>query len=285
MRNPEPRRSASQIAVVIPTLDSEDTIRDLADSIHQQTLPPDEVTVVDSSQDSRTERAAVEAGLTVIRAQASRIGARRIGALRSHSPWICLIDADQILDERFIEELADAIQSTGGDAVTALELSKGGGRWRDLLRVQDRVEFLTGEGLPRCWRREVFLEYRWGQLESRKHVNGEDRLLRDWLRRSGRRIDVAPRAVLFHQDPELGSFLRKQYHNARSGSGIGVPSALAPSVARSLVKLLSPRSISIAAKNPLELFGYYWILVSRVVAQCAGLLAARVVAPLSDLGR
>lgn len=275
-RAPNPPGERSQIALVIPTLDSADSLGDLGESIHRQELTPDEVLVIDSSNDNRTEGVANDWGLGVVRAKVSRIEARRIGALRSNAAWICLVDSDQVLDKRFIKELAVATRATNADAITAFELSNGEGRWRELLRVQDRVEFSSGEGLPRCWRREVFLAFDWGRLLHLPHVNGEDRLLRDWARRTGRRIAVAPLAIVLHQDPDLGPFLRKQYRNVRTGTGAGLPGALAPGVARSFFILLGPREVARATRDPLQFFGYYWMLMSRVVVQFAGLLAAHV---------
>lgn len=272
----EKKAPCSEITIVIPTLDSTATLTALGKSILAQSQQPTEVVIVDSSTDPATANVAARMGFTVIREKTNRIAARLIGVRHATTSWVCMIDSDQLLSPDFVEQLTHSTHMKGVDAITALELSFGPSRWHQLLRTQDEVEFTKSEGLPRCFRRSVFLDFDWSRLPQIGMINGEDRLLRDWLIRTSRTIVSTRQAVLYHQDPEPGAYLLKQFRNTRTGTPSGIPSALAFGVLRSLVSLSDPIAVARVSRSPIRWFGYYWMLLNRVILQTSGMVVGRI---------
>ena len=101
------------ISVVIPAYNSSRYIAGTLESVLQQTLPADEVLVVDDGSTDETASIAEQFGppVRVIRRPNSRVAAtRNAGIQEAVSEWIGFIDADDLWDssklERQMEELA-----------------------------------------------------------------------------------------------------------------------------------------------------------------------------------
>lgn len=109
----KPRLSTAKqgFSVVVPLQDEEESVVALLESLAAQTLPPDEVVLVDAgSRDRTVERAQQAAGalpISVVKADRIFPGlARNEGVARSSRPWIAFTDGGIRLDQRWLEALA-----------------------------------------------------------------------------------------------------------------------------------------------------------------------------------
>lgn len=91
------------LTVVMPAFNSAGTIGAALESIRSQTLRPDQVIVVDDGSSDQTAVVAERAGARVIRQPNGGPGAARNTGIRAaETPWIALLDADDIaLPNRF----------------------------------------------------------------------------------------------------------------------------------------------------------------------------------------
>ena len=102
-----------RLSVVIPAHDAEGTVAAAIASARAQTLPPDEVVVVDDGSTDGTASVAASCGATVVRqAQGGPSAARNAGVDASSGEWIAFLDAD---DEWHPDKLARQMPYAGVD--------------------------------------------------------------------------------------------------------------------------------------------------------------------------
>ena len=110
-----------KVSLVIPIRNEADSIEMLIESIGRQTLPPDEVVVVDGgSTDSTVEKverlAAESTSIKLIKTEGATPGkGRNLGIDALSNEWVALTDAGIRLDENWLEELVKA--ADGADIV------------------------------------------------------------------------------------------------------------------------------------------------------------------------
>ena len=110
-----------KVSLVIPIRNAAASIEMLIESIGRQTLPPDEVVVVDGgSTDSTVEKverlAAESTSIKLIKTEGATPGkGRNLGIDALSNEWVALTDAGIRLDENWLEELVKA--ADGADIV------------------------------------------------------------------------------------------------------------------------------------------------------------------------
>lgn len=116
---PRPRTS-----VVICTRDRPDELARCLASLPAQTLPPDEVVVIDNaSRDGRTRDAALAAGVRYVREDRPGLDvARNTGAANAGGEIVAYTDDDVLLHPAWLERLVAAFDEPGIGAVTGLVL-------------------------------------------------------------------------------------------------------------------------------------------------------------------
>ncbi|MCI5148406.1 MAG: glycosyltransferase family 2 protein, partial [Candidatus Electrothrix sp. MAN1_4] len=97
----------TSISVVIPCYNQGRTIRETLDSVHQQTVPPAEVVIIDDgSEDMYTRQVLAEisaSGTGVIRTENRGVAAaRNLGIRVTTSPYIVLLDGDDALEPQYL---------------------------------------------------------------------------------------------------------------------------------------------------------------------------------------
>lgn len=103
-----------KISLVIPVRDEAATMPALLESIGRQTLEPDEIVIVDGGSVDETcavieKLAAGRSDLTLVRTDGATPGkGRNIGVDAARNEWIAFTDAGIKLDDRWLEELANA---------------------------------------------------------------------------------------------------------------------------------------------------------------------------------
>lgn len=120
------------VSVVIPAYNAASFIVDALDSVNRQTFQPAELLVVDDGSSDRTIevveawRVATQPDFDVqlLRQQnAGAPAARNMGIRRATSPWVALLDADDVWEPEHVATLMDAVARAPGAVA-----SYGGGR-------------------------------------------------------------------------------------------------------------------------------------------------------------
>ena len=140
-------------AVVIPSYNARDTIRDCLDSLRRQTRQPDEVVVVDSSCDSTPDIVREEyPEVRLIHREQQTLAweGRNIGAERAGAELVAFMDTDCIAVPDWLEALVEAQQESGCVAVGG---AIGGLEDENWVATLDRTQF--SEFLPGAPRRAV----------------------------------------------------------------------------------------------------------------------------------
>lgn len=113
------------ITVIIPTLARSKSVRRLLDSVAKQTRLPEQIVIVDASEDHDTEAVVSQADavlqdrLEYYRTERGLTLQRNFGLQKANSDIIGFFDDDVVLDEAYLEEIAkpfasDTQQSIGG---------------------------------------------------------------------------------------------------------------------------------------------------------------------------
>jgi cellulose synthase/poly-beta-1,6-N-acetylglucosamine synthase-like glycosyltransferase len=198
-----------RISMIIITKNEEQSIGKLLESIQKQTLPPNEVIVIDASTDSTAE-IAKEYGATVIYEPVRLRGkARNTGFLASKGDFLALSDADYVLDPNWLKFLYQRVTQSdniGGVSAKILALNKE--------KLIPRLIESTSQ-IPRLgnavmlYRRRAVLD---AGIWNPKLHNAEDIDLAQRVIKKGYKIVYEPRARAYHHHPEkLSDFLKKQF--------------------------------------------------------------------------
>ncbi len=147
--------SRHSISVVIPTYNSASTLPDAIDSVLHQTLPPDEVIVVDDGSTDETERVCRRYAGDVIYIKKENAGAsaaRNTGARAARGRWLAFLDADDQWDAQKLEIQISAMRQhpQAAFATTAALV------WSPADRACFKLEW-TGSLDPRVLRRELLV--------------------------------------------------------------------------------------------------------------------------------
>lgn len=100
-----------KVSVIIPTKDRVDDLRECLDTITAQTIPPDEVIIIDNSTNDETEQYITswqDPGFKCIYIRQIKGGAaslRNLGVDNSSGDIVIFLDDDTELDRRYIEEM------------------------------------------------------------------------------------------------------------------------------------------------------------------------------------
>lgn len=138
-----------QISAVIPTYNRAQLVGRAIESALSQTIQPVEVIVVDDGSQDET-RTVVEAFADYIsyvyQENAGSAVARNHGIRLAQSPWVALLDSDDVWVETHLERMVGAIRETKGCARfyfadTLQPVEKGGGsRWKNVgFSIADEV--------------------------------------------------------------------------------------------------------------------------------------------------
>lgn len=91
------------VSIIIPTFNEETYLPKLLKSIHNQTLAPSEVIVVDAFSTDKTRKVAEKFGCKIVDGGMPGT-ARNIGARVATQPLLLFLDSDVILPQTFLEE-------------------------------------------------------------------------------------------------------------------------------------------------------------------------------------
>lgn len=146
-----------EIAIVVPTRNSESTLELCLQSIRNQSVSCTIVVVDNGSTDSTISIAQAQADL-VLHSGPERSAQRNCGAAATSATLLGFIDSDMVLDPQVVEEVVTEIEA-GATSIVVPEETTGEGFWaavssyeRSFYHRNDSIE------APRFFRREIFEE-------------------------------------------------------------------------------------------------------------------------------
>ncbi len=120
-------RSLCGLTVIVPAYNEAESIVDTIRSIQGQTVPPDEIIVVDDCSKDNTGELARACGVTVLRPDTNtgtKAGAQNLALATIKTEYVMAIDADTTLAANAIELLLPAIQTPNTAAVCGFVLPR-----------------------------------------------------------------------------------------------------------------------------------------------------------------
>ena len=109
------------VSIIIPTFNSEDTIRGCLQSIKDQTYPNIEVIIVDRYSVDETVKIAENFKEKILLKNSERSAARNYGAAKANGSFVLFIDSDMELTPGVVEECVAACLSRGTEAAIIQE--------------------------------------------------------------------------------------------------------------------------------------------------------------------
>ena len=283
------------LSVVIPTLNAEDEIDSLLDTIEAQSLQPLDILVVDSSSDDGTvDEVAKHPCVNLVRIERKEFnhGSTRDMALRrSAGEFVCFLTQDAVpTSNRYLERLVAPFLADDSIAlVTGRQLPKADARrFEQLVRkfnYPNAPSVRSKSDLPKygiktffasdtcsAYRRTAYLEC--GGFD---HVNtNEDMLMAAKFIASGMKVAYEPRAEVYHshnltpsqqfaRNRAVGFFLETHADDLMQASEIGEGGRLVKAVSSQLLR----------EGNLVEFIAFGVDCCARLLGNRAGRRAAR----------
>lgn len=149
------------VSVIIPTYNSEKTIRQCIESVKNQTYPNIEIIVVDGGSTDRTVEIAKSFGAKVVISDIpNRSRQINIGVMNSLGKYIYRLDSDVIISPRLIEECVQKCEKEGCDAVSTYWGPESSiSFWAKVRKLEkDCYKYDPLRNAANFYRREVFLK-------------------------------------------------------------------------------------------------------------------------------
>ncbi len=218
-----------KVSLYIPCYNVEAYLARCIEGVLNQSLPPDEILVIDDGSRDRTLEIAARYPVRVIRHEKNRglAAARNTGFHNAKNEFVASLDADCVPERNWLKLLARHMESgnvagVGGKLVEAVRDSLAD-RWRAVHMVQhwgdqplSNPHFVFGNNS--LFRRSAVEEA--GGYDERLWTNGEDSSLSFKLRAKGHDLFYEPSAIVRHlRQDSIHSVLeaywryRMDYHN------------------------------------------------------------------------
>jgi len=205
-------RVAPLVSIIIPTYNSQKTIKQCLRSIKDQTYKEIETIVVDRHSKDRTAQIVKAFKTKLLFVTRERSTAKNYAAKKAHGKFLLFIDSDMTLAAKTVEECVNKCKETNADAITIpLKSTSQGliGECRKIEResLSSLSEFMEA---PRFFKKTAFLKTL-GYDE--KLVCGEDFDLSQRFKKMGYKIEKIS-SEIFHIEgsPSLYDVLSKAYY-------------------------------------------------------------------------
>lgn len=217
-----PRRG-SRLTVLVPAYNESASIEDTIRSMQNQTLPPEEVIVIDDCSSDDTGARARRLGVTVLRPPqntGTKAGAQNYGLHRVRTEFTMAVDADTVLAPDAIEKLMAALDSPNIAAACGFVLPRyvrtiwERGRYIEYLfafsffkQVQDYYDHpLISSGCFSAYRTEILREN--GGWSTRTMAEDMDLTWNFYY--AGHGVRFIPGAICYPIEPQTYGFMSKQ---------------------------------------------------------------------------
>ena len=257
------------VTVIIPTYDSEKTIKQCLQSLKGQTYLNTETLVVDAYSGDETFELSKQLASEVLLLDGERSKAKNYAAKRARGQFIFFLDSDMKLGAKTIEKCVKLCEESGVDGVILPERNVECGRFGECRKIEKDLLSTTNTllDIPRFLRRDVFLTL--GGFDE-ELVCGEDFDFFQKLLSSGYRV-AKTSCEIEHLEgsPSLYDIAAKSY-----GYGKTFPSLLAKrsnAVRRyASFRLTTVNKIGGRIRNPTMLL---YFTTMKIVEYTSGLLA------------
>lgn len=214
--------SEKKISVVINVYNEEENIQDCLDSLLNQTYKDFELIIVDDGSTDETMDI-VESYYDRFEMQlfsTPHVGikkARRKGIDKTSGEYIIVIDADEILEPDFIEQIINPFDQSEVGAVGGILKSEGEGWVTQGYGVLNEIFYgLRASGNEADWIQGGCSAYRREALEEVGGLANEkvsaDKDISWKLSKSGWRVLINRKAVAYHRDPQnVRSVIKREY--------------------------------------------------------------------------
>ncbi|HEY4674970.1 MAG TPA: glycosyltransferase [Candidatus Bathyarchaeia archaeon] len=200
------------VSIIVPTYNSQNTIKQCLQSIKNQTYTPIETIVIDRHSKDKTTEIAKQFNTKLLSITKERSTAKNSAAKEARGEFLLFVDSDMTLAPKLVEECISQYNETSADAIIIPLKSIGTGSLGTCRKTErDSLSGLTElMDAPRFFRKTAFLESG-GYDESL--VFGEDFDLAQRFKKLAYKIEKV-NAELFHLEgsPSLYSILSKAYY-------------------------------------------------------------------------
>ena len=200
-----------QVAVIVPTRNSAETIDRCLSSILGQDTGV-EIVVVDNHSSDGTADIAARLGIDVVIAGPERSTQRNVGAARTQAPWLLFVDSDMLLQSGVVRSCLEVCEKDSAEAAIVPELAAGEGFFAKCRALEKRCYLGDDEiEAARFFRRDLFDKV--GGYDEDLYA-GEDWDLSIRIRRVGARVARSKEAII-HWEGRISlreTFQTKRYY-------------------------------------------------------------------------
>ncbi len=158
----------AHVSIIIPTYNSEKTLRECLTSVLNQTYHNHDIVIVDNNSMDQTLKIASEFPSKIIRESCNPAKARNIGISNSAGQYILFLDSDQIMSRSVVEDCVELCIRDGAGMITIPEFFIGkdfwsscSAIWRNHYKSYEKSEVInhsTIYGEPRFFSKGVLAE-------------------------------------------------------------------------------------------------------------------------------
>ena len=190
-------RKKVKISAIIPTYNSEKTIKECIESLKNQAVKFDEIIIIDSSSKDKTGEIAKKLGCIVHNIKSNRSQARNIGAKKARNDIIAFIESDSVYDKKWTRYVLEEFKK-GANAVIDRRAAY---KPKTLIsRINNEIFNIRYKNYTpfSMWiiKKDLFL--RLGRFDENLEA-AEDRDFGDRLIKSNHKIAFAKKAVQYHK--------------------------------------------------------------------------------------
>lgn len=200
---------------VIPSYDQQEYLNSAIDSVLAQTVPFDEVIVVDDGSTDESLKIARSYNIKVIsQVNKGLASARNTGTMNATSDYILFLDADDMLLENCVEEINKVAETTKADVISP-SFKEFGIRNTEIILMENPTlaDFKTGNRIGYCSaiKREVLLEV--GGYSPRMWTGFEDYHLWFNLLSRDKKFVTLPQILWLYRTKEVSMITESMKHS------------------------------------------------------------------------
>ena len=257
------------ISVIIPTYNSERTIKQCLESIKNQTYQKIEIIVVDEYSRDKTRKIAKKYARVYSR-RGERSIARNFGIEKAKGKYVLVIDSDMELTSAVIKECVDVAEKN--DVIVIPEISVGEGFWADCRKIERSCYY--GDDVieaARFFPKKLILGL--GGYDP-NIVGAEDWDIHQKIRKKGYNIRRIKSHIIHHEGKvELAKSIKKKMYY---GSAFNEFRKRYPHIWRKIfVRTAFLRNWKILVKNPIHALGMVTMKIGEGVGLLIGMLLAK----------
>ena len=202
------------VSVNIATYNSEKTLEKCLESVKNQTYRNVEIIIMDSYSKDKTQEIAKAFGAKIFTAPSLAL-AREVGVNNSNGKYILILDSDQVLENKSLNECVKACEEGGFDAVTLFEQSliiKN--TFAEKVIAYDKWLFhslhdddpIRGTAIPRFFKKEHLEKI---DFKNNPPITFEHSIIHNEIVKMGAKVKFIDSYVYHHETPTFRDVFKK----------------------------------------------------------------------------